>query len=354
MATELNVLRELFFLSDNPFAPSEDPQRNFRFGTRGAYLNRALNVFEVAELLEYFVKVGPFGSAVTDLDEYLENTGYPQGGAYPPAFYIYGATGAGRSTMAYYIAHRIRERAGPAGVMLGEVPVKGSDLAKHLFSIKGFIKRHATRQEAEAALEIIKEYETQMNALEPNERLLKEMFTMLRPNMMGLPPLILVMENLEYVHHDRWFGELYRTLKELNVVFIFIGEDALADRFEGLLRSKVISGLIVSLDKLDRQAGVEFLQRRVETFRLPTLPPGRHNLFPFIEQELDVAFKDPAALDLRYMLNLLNGALKLRLKKLAPFYAAPRAGGDPPQFADEELCITAELIEESIKTLMRK
>jgi hypothetical protein len=354
MDAEMDVLRELFFLVDNPFSPAEDTKRKFKFGTRGAYLNRALNVFEVTELLNYFVEVGYFKSAVDDLKEYLSNTDYPQGGAYPPAFYISGASGAGRSTMAYYIAYRIKELSKPAEAALGEVPVKGSDLAKHLFSIKGFIKRHAIKHKVQACLEIIQEYETQMTAAEPNERMLKEMFSMLRPSMIGMPPLILIMESLEYVHHDKWFGELYTTLKDLNVVFIFIGDDALTDKFEGLLRSKVISGLIVSLSSLDRNVGTDFLQQRVDTFRLPTFPAGANNLFPFFEQELAVAFKDPPALNLRYMLNLLNTALKLKLRALASSYTDQGGASAAPQFSQDDLRITAELIEESIKNLMKK
>jgi len=354
MVTETRVLRELFFLADNPFSPGEDTQRNFKFGTRGAYLNRALNVFEVKELLEYFVKVGYFKSAVEDLDKYFLNSDYPKGGDYPPAFYIYGASGAGRSTMAYYIAHQIKERCKPAEAMLGEVVVKGSDLAKHLFSIKGFIKRHVKNQPGHPGLEIIEEIETQMTAAEPNERLLKEMFAMLRPSMIGLPPLILIMENLEYIHHDRWFGELYTNLRNLNVVFIFIGDDALADRFEGLLRSEEISGIKVSLSSLDQKTGTEFLQQRVDTFRLPTFPDTADPLFPFFEQPLAVAFKDPPVLNLRYLLNLLNTAFKLKLKILTPLYSNQRATDEPPQLCEKDLRITAELIEESIKTLMKK
>jgi hypothetical protein len=354
MSTEMKALRELFFLVDNPFSPTEDTERKFRFGTRGAYLNRALNVFEIKELLEYFVKVGYFKSAVDDLTEYLDNTDYPKGGAYPPAFYIYGASGAGRSTMAYYIAHRIKELSKQAEAALGEIPVKGSDLAKHLFSIKGFIKRHAAKHEVQACLDIIQEYDAQMTAAEPNERLLKEMFSMLRQSMIDLPPLILIMENLEYIHHDRWFGELYTILKDLNVVLIFIGDNALTDRFERLLRDEVISGLVVSLSSMDREMGTSFLQSRVDTFRLSTFPAGANRLFPFFEPELAVAFKDPPVLNLRYMLNLLNTALKLKLRKLAPFYTGQEGPGAAPQFSEDELRITAELIEDSIKTLMKK
>jgi hypothetical protein len=346
------ILTDWFILVDNPFAPEQDA-RGFNFGVKNARLTRPLNVFEIGELIDYFVQVGSYEKAVEEITNYLAEIEYPYGAAYPPAFYVYGESGAGRSSMAYFIAHLIKDKWNPGShLSIKAVKVDGDNLANHLFAVMTSVKKHAQNNNCPEGVEVVEEFEKKIKPEDPSEKLLRDMFTDLAPYVGGLPPLILIFENLEYKHHDEWFKELYAIFRDLNFVLIFLGQDnLLADIFEGL--GEDISGRVIHLGNLDQGTAVQFLEKRMGSFRLDGYPANADKLFPFYEKTLDIVFENPRDLNLRLIITLFQRALRMKLEELMSSYAGPQ-GGVEPRFEREQLLISKRLIEKSLRELVRK
>ena len=337
MTTERQrLLRECFSLVEHPFEPEADPRRNINFRTLGVSLARPLDVFRVKELESYFVRVGPFNDAVQQIDAYLGAQGYP-GGGNAPAFLIEGAKGVGRTTMASFLAYRIKTRAGDVA-SLNNVLVTTEHFGRLLFTIKNLVNVHVTRHKipnCEAAFAFYPD--AAINPQDPEVSYLGQIFAELGQCMGISPPLILVIDSLTWERRS-WVERLYALLSPLNIVLAFLTDDRrIYNAFRDLRSGPTLNGLEVSLDKLDRAMAEDFLKHRLEIFRCDKSPIGRTGLFPFVSQALNQTIPPGEKISIKLLEQIFRGAFNIKLEELAPQYV--NAQPPNPQFQPEQLLI---------------
>ena len=332
------VLADCFSLEEHPFDPQLDARRKLDFRRRGVSLTKPLDVFNVEELKDYFIRTGPFKDAVEQVKDFLTRTNYPNGGAYPPAFLIHGDKGVGRSTMASFLGYQIKKR-NPAGASFNNVPVVSENVGKLLFSIKNYIRLHINKFQLPNCNDALNFYSnTDINPADPSLDYLRQIFVQLATCMVASPPLILEIESITYVDRKEWMSQLYDYLKPLNIVLIFMTEDPrVFHYFQKQRNLGRIVGQEVSLEPLDRQMAEEFLTSRLANFRSAQSPVNKAGLFPFAAQILNQTFPPGTKIGIKRLESMFHGAFNLKLDQLSGRYVQPGQPPNPPIRADELL-----------------
>lgn len=342
------VLADCFSLEEHPFNPQVDTRRKLDFLQRGVSLSKPLDVFNVEELKDYFIRTGPFKNAVQEVKDYLTTNNYPTGGTYPPAFLIEGAKGVGRSTMASFLGYQIKKRnAGRAS--FNTLPVPSENLAKLLFTIRNFIRLHITNfkiPNCDVALNFYSNEE--INPQDPSIDYLTQIFAQLAACMVAAPPHILVIESITWQRKE-WMAQLHQVLAPLNIVLIFLTEDRrVFNSFRDLRNSPRLAGLEVSLDALDRQMAEEYLSSRLANFRSAQTPADKAGLFPFATQVLIQTFPPGQKIGIKLLESIFRGAFNAKLNELSARYGQQGQGPNPP-IRSEELLIPYESVSKYYK-----
>jgi len=321
------VLSECFSLLEHPFEPQGDPRRNLDFQALGVSLAKTLDVFKVKELGAFLLRTGPFETGINTIDGFLD--GLPAGGD-APAFLIEGSKGVGRSTMANYIASRIKER-NQDKASLYEITVGSEHFGKLLFTIKAKIAAHIRKFQVSDCDDALNSYsEIAINPQDPSQEFLLQIFTDLRACLAGAPPLVLVIESINFMRQD-WIEKLSDALGQLNVVLIFLTEDPrVRNHFVALRNGALLKGIEVRLTPLDRQMAEDFLKARLEAFRADQTPLDRAGLFPFVSQVLMEAIPPGKTIGIKLLEYIVHGAFNMKVEELAPKFPAPNQEPNPP------------------------
>jgi hypothetical protein len=320
MVDEQTLLKECFSLLEHPFEPKTDPQTGLNFKQLGVSLARPLDIFRVEDLRKYFAQVGPFASAVTAVETFLGQTGYPAGA--PPAFLIEGAKGFGRSTMASFLAYKIKAKNG-GGASFYNVPVTSEHWGRLLFTIKNLIKQHVTThhiQNCDAAFALFSNED--INPQDPSVNYLGQIFAQLAQCMVGPPPLVLAIESITWQRLD-WITGLFDLLNPLNVVLIFLTDDRrVYNIFANLRNGPNLTGFELRLAPFDKQMATQFLTERLDIFRDANAPQGRTGLFPFRSQTMDLTLPDNKRLSIKLLEQVFRVAFNRKLRELTAVYDA--------------------------------
>jgi len=344
----LEVLADCFSLEEHPFDPQVDTRRRLDFRRRGISLSKPLDVFNVEELKDYFVRTGPFKDAIQQIKDYLVANNYPTGGGYPPAFLIEGAKGVGRSTMASFLAYQIKKR-NAGGASFNTLPVPSEHFGKLLFTIRNFVRGHINRFQIPNCDEALNFYTDQaINPPDPSVDYLRQIFAQLGNCMGAAPPQIIVIESITWQRKE-WMVQLYEYLSPLNIVLIFLSEDRrVFNAFRELRNSPRLFGLEVSLDALDRQMAEEYLASRLANFRSAQAPADKAGLFPFAAQVLSQTFAPGQKIGIKLIETIFRGAFNTKLDELAARYEQPNQAPNPP-IRSEELLIPYESVSKYYK-----
>lgn len=345
------VLADCFSLDEHPFDPQMDTRRKLDFRQRGVSLTRPLDVFNVEELKDYFIRTGPFKDAVQEIKDFLIATNYPNGSTYPPAFLIEGAKGVGRSTMASFLGYQIKKR-NAVGASFNTVPVSSEHFGRLLLTIRNLVRGHINKYQianCEAAMNF---YSTEeINPQDPSVDYLRQIFGQLAPCMVTAPPQILVIESITWQRRD-WIGQLYEYLSPLNIVLVFMTEDRrVFNAFRDLRNTPRLVGLEVSLDALDRQMAEEFLTSRLQNFRSAKTPANKIGLFPFAAQILDQTFPPGQKIGIKLLESIFRGAFNIKLDELSARYGAEQPPNPP--IRSEELLIAFEAVSRYYQVSLR-
>jgi hypothetical protein len=342
------VLTECFSLTEHPFEPKVDPLLNVNFRMMGVSLSRALDVFRVAELKDYFLQVGPFKQAVADIESFLSG---PGSGGTAPAFLIEGGEGVGRSTMANYVGYLIKEQ-NQGAASLNTVPVPSDHFGKLLFTIKSLIALHVKQHNVpncEAAFALFSD--EVIGPQDPSVNYLSTIFAQLVSPMAVAPPLILIVESINWDRRD-WMMRLYDLLSKLNIVLVFLTEDQkVYNIFQNLGSGPKLSGLAVSLDALDRQMAEEFLIERMGRFRSKPSPIDKQGLFPFASQALNGALRKN--LEIKKLEVLCRGAFNNKLSELSSRFKATNGQPPNPPIGAAELVISFDDFGNYVRQVIR-
>jgi hypothetical protein len=285
------VLANHFYLEDHPFSPHIDHQNNFDFQKNKALLTKPLDVFRVNDLDRYYSKVGVFGSEIARVTAFLNNLGLIDEGR-PPAILVEGERGCGADSMANYIAYLIKQRCQAPPTLLSMPPVDSENRAKGLLAAEMTLEMHIEEQHLQGCDALLRRFNERIHPTDPDEMLLKLLFSNLRPKLEGAPWLILISGPVTYLRSD-WINTLHEQLSPLNVSFIFITDDPkVTVQFESQVQTgNIIPGHTVRLTGLDRKEGQDLLEARMKFFRLANSPANKVGLFPFEQVAFDQLFQ---------------------------------------------------------------
>ncbi len=341
-----NVLDQCFCLVEDPFDPKVDPRKNFTFTK--AKLSATLDIFNIAELDSYFIKIGMFRDAVDRVANFLEGDGYDVAtNTNTPAFLIQAPRGAGRSSLANQIAYQVKQYIG-GDCALQTVPVVGENDAKLLFLIKKRLETHIQRYGIQDCTSTFTTYPDNllMSSNGPDLTLLSTIFEELTVCLKGAPPMLLIVEEIDYPKIG-WISNLYRMVSPLNVVLIILTSDyRIRKHFEQLMNDGTLTGCWVGLNNLDRQAAIDFMIERLDWFRKEECDAKKLDVFPFDPSVFTQAFKDEDK-GVKKLLGLFGRAFTFKLNELNDH-------PEPENLTLEELLITWEYFDGSFRKVVRE
>lgn len=363
-----NVLNECFCLVEDPFDPKVDPHKKFSFSDRKASLSRSLDIFNIAELEYYFIKIGMFKDAVDQVANFLLGSGFNVASNNPPTFLIEAPTGAGRSSLASYIAYQVKKHSGGKSA-LQTVPVGTEDEAKLAFSIKKLLEMHVKHENLSDCETVFVTYPDTLilGPNGPDMSFLSTIFQQLSTCMVGAPPLLLIIEEITYERMG-WLSNLYKMLAPLNVILIFLTNDVrVRKQYEKLRSNGDLTGCRVRLGKLDEQAAVDFFVQRLDSFRREKCDETKRNVFPFDPKVFTQAFKDEEkhggegeqekaasrAIGVKLLLNLFRQAFNLKLLELNQYFIESAGKHPKPELKLEELLITWDYFNNAYQNVIR-
>jgi hypothetical protein len=353
------VLKECFCLEDNPFDPGRDPQCNFDFRASKASLAKPLDIFNINGLEPFFIKIGKFREAVEKAEAFIVESGWTPGVDLPPTFLVQAESGAGRSSLANYIAYLVKDRVIQGDAALHTETVQTEDYAQLVFSLKKVIEVHASTFSVDATKNAFAAYpDTLLDANAPKLNHLNNLFQMLARPMAAAPPLLVVVESITYKRRD-WMQRLYETLSPLGVVLIFLtDEDRVRVAYDALTAPGDMSGCAVELGPLDKTLAVDFFDTRFRPYRLIGCGQANWELYPFGQDIFNMAFMSEAgespAYGVKFLLAVFRRALNTKIYKLTPSFSQAGAQGGKPQLPPEQVVITWTDVEDAFRGVLRK
>ena len=301
-----------FGLSDNPFDPETDPKRQLAFPPNS--LRKPLNIFQRAELEEYFARVGSFGTAVQDIESFLKTRKVSDG---PPAILIEGPRNSGVESTAYLAAQRVAQRS-PGGAKKARrvnIDIRTENYAELLSQIDVNLRLHLkligmSGPDMQAIFDLV-----EINRAAPREQAFHTLFSMLRDPLASAPWLVVVLRPITFERRER-IPQLYDTLAPLSIAPIFIAhEPSVRTFFRGWNRDS-IKGVALKIGALTKDDALDLLRRRLDHFRSDPLPADKWPEFPFRRSAVESMFDDGEKA-IGFVLEAFHGALDIKLSKEA-------------------------------------
>ena len=305
-----------FHLRDNPFAPEQ-----------GLHVRPdiELKLFEgQLDAFRYFIQLEAFAKAQELIDDlvYGETTSLLTGTL--PCVIIVGPRGAGRGTMADYLAYRLREECASHKMPLPSMQTvreDSEDTARVLQAVRAPVLEHlrANGVPVGEVLQNVGIVDGGLPEVEPLSQLYRALAGKVKAT---LPILVLAVEGIT-ASREKWLTTLRNLLGPLRVFLVFFTEDtSVATLFVSKPDTSV--RLRVDVGELKEKDQLEFLQCRFKTLETAERADLSDPLFPYTKDVLRQAFPAGEKTTIKQFVTLCSAALDSRL---SDFRRAPPVPG---------------------------